>query len=77
MRVSMVAYFEIFGPDPTTGNFDTWMGMGTREAAGAVGAKVGGFLGYHKRVPGGWAYRVSNLTSRSGIASASGGSVAA
>jgi hypothetical protein len=58
MRFEMVGYYELFGYNRASDNFDQWIGTGTKEAARAAGAHLGGFLGFHRRTADGWAYRV-------------------
>ena len=51
----MIGYYEVFAYNPTTCNFDIWLGTGTAASAAAIGARLGGFVGYDKATADGWA----------------------
>jgi hypothetical protein len=55
MILDRVGYYEIFGYNRRTCNYDMWLGTGTVAAATAIKARLGGFLGYDKATADGWA----------------------
>lgn len=55
--MNLDGYYEIFGYNRTTCNFDIWLGTGTAIAAESVGARLGYFVGYGNAAPDGWACR--------------------
>ena len=55
MISSVVGYYEIFGYNRETGNYDVWLGTATAAVAKKLNASIGGLVGYHKATPDGWA----------------------
>jgi hypothetical protein len=53
------AYYEIFGYNRATYNYDIWLGTGTAAGAKAASARLGGFVGYSKLTPDGWACKAN------------------
>jgi hypothetical protein len=59
MRIDTVGYYEIYGFNHSTGDYDKWLGTATIAAAILIGARVGGFVGHDKGTSDGWACKTA------------------
>jgi hypothetical protein len=56
-EIMFAGYYEIFGLNRSTVQYDQWLGTGTPAAAEAVAARLGCFVGYGEVTADGWACR--------------------
>jgi len=62
MNEQSIPFFDVMGWNPSTVDFDIWLGTATAETITKLGSKVrrGPLVGYERadKHPSGWGYRV-------------------